>query len=356
MAAPDAPTSSDARADAARGRLRRWAGVLAANVVGVVLVLLLLEGAVRVLRPDVGPSGTDAALFLDDAFVDAEGATVGLRPGAEGTSNGAPVHVDDDGFHTYVGNATADSAEAWLWLGDSVLFGIGVAADSTVAGRIAARQDTARVLNPAVIGWGPGDYRRRLEAALADGLRPARITVLWCLNDALPPRPLVPTETPALASAWQAATAWLNVHSRLYRLTKDAALDRPARYFEHDRRLYEPLAAASASRPAAPVDRALAEVWALRDTLAARGVPLDVVVVPYEPQLRPGGSRAPQRALVPLLRTRGVPTLDLADAFAGAAGDDPGALYLWSDGIHLSVRGHAVAADAIARWRPVRSL
>ena len=81
-------------------------------------------------------------------------------------------------------------------------------------------------------------------------------------------------------------------------------------------------------------------------------LPLDVVVVPYEPQLRPGGDWGPQRALVPVLEAWGVPTLDLADAFTEAG--DPADLYLWSDGIPLSARGHAVAAAAVARWRPPR--
>jgi lysophospholipase L1-like esterase len=332
------------------GRLGRVAGVVAVNVAVAGLLLLVLEGAVRLLRPDIQPAGTEADVLLDDAFVDAEGATVGLRPGAEGVANGAAVHVDADGFHVYAGNgAVPDSAGAWLWLGDSVLFGVGVPADSTVAGRLALRQDTARVLNPAVIGWGPADYRRRLDAALAAGLRPDRVTVLWCLNDALPPRPLVAPDAPASATLWAQTRAWLNVHSRLYRWAKDAALDRPARYFAHDRVLYETLA--SADRPEAPIDQALRQLWAIRDTLSARGIPLDVVVAPYEPQLRPG-SRAPQQALVPLLESRGIPTLDLLDAFAEVAEDDPSALYLWSDGIHFSSRGHAVAARAVAGWRP----
>ncbi|PAP78085.1 hypothetical protein BSZ37_17405 [Rubrivirga marina] len=326
--------------------------MVAINAVGVASLLLILEGAVRWLRPDIQPAGTEASVLLDDAFLDAEGATVGLRPGAEGVANGAPVRVDAEGFHVYAGNrAVPDSAGTWLWLGDSVLFGVGVPADSTLAGRLALRQDTARVLNPGVIGWGPADYRRRLDAALAEGLRPARVTVLWCLNDALPPRPLVAEDAPASVAVWSRAKAWLNVHSRLYRLAKDAALDRPALYFEHDRRLYEPLADASSGRPEAPVDRALGQLWAMRDTLDAWGIPFDVVVAPYEPQLRPG-SRAPQLALVPVLDSRGVPTLDLLDAFAEAAEDDPSALYLWSDGIHFSSRGHAVAARAVAEWDP----
>ncbi len=354
-AAPGDRTDRGGATDDRRPRAARVGRVLAVNVAVALALLLALEGTVRVLRRDVGPAGTDAGLLLDRAFVDADGETAGLRPGAVGEANGVPVRVDGGGFHVYAGNATAaDSAGAWLWLGDSVLFGVGVDQDSTVAGRIAARQDTARVLNPAVLGWGTADYRRRLDAALTDGLRPDRVTLLWCLNDADPARPAGAGDVSRLEDLRRRTKTWLNVRSRLYRFAKDVALDRPARYLAHDGALYDPLAIPRSDRPEAPIDRALVPLWALVDTLDARGIPLDVVVAPYEPQLRPGGSRTPQTALVTRLRARGVPTLDLFDAFAQAAGDDPSALYLWSDGIHFSARGHAVAADAVARWRPER--
>lgn len=326
----------------------RWGRVLAANAVGVAALLIALEGGVRVVRPDIGPAGTEASLFLDSAFVDAEGRTTGLRPGADGRANGERVRVDSAGYHRLDGNAeAADSAGVWLWLGDSVLFGVGVPADSGVAARVAAMQDTARVLSPAVLGWGTQDYRRRLDAVLAAGLRPERVTVLWCLNDADPGRPSPPGTRSFVESRRRRLISWLNRHSRLYRLVKGAALDRPARYYAYDRAFYEPLADGRGAP--ARIDTALAHLGAVRDTLAARDIPLDVAVVPYEPQLRPGGDRLPQQVLVPRLRQWGVPVLDLFDAFAEADGD-PAELYLWSDGIHLSARGHAVAARAVSRW------
>ncbi|WP_412068230.1 SGNH/GDSL hydrolase family protein [Rubrivirga sp. IMCC43871] len=331
--------------------LRTAALVVLANVAGVVALLLLLEGTVRVLRPDIGPAGTDAGLFLDSAFVDARGRTTGLRPGARGIANGAPVAVDADGFHVYAGNASApDSAGTWLWLGDSVTFGVGVPADSTVAGRLAARQDTTRILNAAVLGWGTPDYRRRLNAALAAGLAPARVTLLWCLNDADTGRPSPPGSVPLWRDGLVKAKTALNARSRLYRLAKDATLDRPARYFAYDRAFYEPLAAPPPLPDSASISRALADLGAIRDALAARGIPFEIVVAPYEPQLRPDGDPTPQRVLSPRLRALGIPTLDLLPAFRAVPGD-PASLYLWSDGIHFSARGHAVAADAVARWR-----
>ena len=340
----------------------RWGRVLLANVVGVALLLALLEGGVRVVRPDIGPAGAEASLLQSRAFADRLGTSTGLRPGATGVANGERVAVDDQGFHVYAGNAarpasgpgSAGSAGVWLWLGDSVAFGIGVPADSTLAGRLALAQDTARVLNPSVIGWGTADYRRRLDAALAGGLRPDRVTLVWCLNDADPARPSQRGDVSRVESARRNGISWLNRHSRLYRLAKGVALDRPARYFAHDRRLYARLGApqrsAEAGGPGLGIDRALSDLWAIRDTLAARGVPLEVVVVPYEPQLRPGGDSAPQRLLAARLRQRGIAALDLLVAFR-AYGGDPADLYLWSDGIHLSAEGHRLAARAVAGWR-----
>ena len=339
----------DRAGDADRPRTR-WGRVLAANLVGVGILLALLEIGTRLLRPDVGPAGSDLSLLQDRAFQDADGFTTALRPGAVGQANGATVRVDAQGYHVYAGNAgLADSAAVWLWLGDSVTFGIGVPADSTLAGRLALAQDTARVLNPSLLGWGTVDYRRRLEAALADGLRPARVTLVWCLNDADPGRPSRPGEVGRLEVTRRDLVRRLNLHSRLYRLLKGVALDRPARYFAYDRQWYEPLRTPRADRAPAPIDTALDPLWTIRDTLAARGIPFEVVVVPYEPQLR-AGDAMPQRALVPRLRQRGIPTLDLLDAFRRV--DRPERLFLWSDGIHLSEAGHAVAAGAIARWRP----
>lgn len=323
--------------------VRRWAGVVAANVVGVVVLLLVLEGAVRVTRPDIGPAGSDRALFLDSAFVDAEGRTTGLRPGAVGQANGVTVRVDAGGFHEYAGNSgVADSALVWLWLGDSVTFGVGVTPDSTVAGRLAARQDTAFVRNPSVLGWGTADYRRRLEGALESGLRPARVTLVWCLNDADPSRPSAAGEVHVLESARRDVITWLNVHSRLYRWAKDVALDRPARYYEHDRQLYL----------GNGLDDALTDLEAVARVLEDAAVPLEVVVVPYEPQLRERGDRTPQAMLLLELRFLEVPVLDLLDSFLEAG--EPESLYLWSDGIHLSARGHAVAAEAISAWHASR--
>ncbi|MDX1419579.1 MAG: hypothetical protein R3181_06385 [Rubricoccaceae bacterium] len=342
---------------------RRAAAVVGINV-GVALgLLLLLEAGVRLARPDIGPAATDAALVADRRFVDATGRSTGLRPGARGTSNGALFSIDARGFLRYRGNAALpDSAGAWLLLGDSVAMGIGVPPDATFAGLLALSADSVRVLNPSLIGYSHADYLRVLRTLLADdALRIRRVTLVWCLND---PYPETGSRDPGqgLRTVAGGTVAALNRHSRLYRLLKSVALDRPLAYYEHDRQFYTPHADALASARPAPdapfytdaLPSALESLAAMRALCAARAIPFEVVIVPYEPQLRPPspgsveGERLPQRLLLGHLETLGIPALDLAPAFVAAAPDDPSTLFLWADGIHLSPRGHAVAAETLA--------
>lgn len=60
---------------------KRWSRRLRIVLVNVVVFLCrvaLIEGAVRILNPDIQPLGTDDALIDSDAF----GETAGPRPGA----------------------------------------------------------------------------------------------------------------------------------------------------------------------------------------------------------------------------------------------------------------------------------
>lgn len=98
-------------------------------------------------------------------------------------------------------------------------------------------------------------------------------------------------------------------------------------YLDHDRQYYE----GEAFGPA------LAEVAALARNA---GVPLDVVVIPYEAQLRPDAPAEalhPQERLAEAADSLGMRMLDATEALRGHASDR---WYLYGDGIHLSAEGH----------------
>lgn len=64
--------------------------LVAFNVVAVLVLLLLLEGGVRLIHPEITAVGTDQRLVADGRFGDVPGP----RPHAVGTSNGAAFRAD----------------------------------------------------------------------------------------------------------------------------------------------------------------------------------------------------------------------------------------------------------------------
>jgi lysophospholipase L1-like esterase len=303
--------------------------VVGTNVALTALLLLAVEGAVRLALPELGPAGMDAHLVAAERY----GRTPGLRPGAEGEAFGATVRVDSGGFVAY--STPPRRGATWLFLGDSVTLGIGVHPDSTFAGRVAAAVDTAAVRNPSLPGYAAQDYVAVLRAlASHSDLRLRRATVVWCLNDAYPPG-----ATDAGAPARRVAgpvLGFLQRHVRTYAWAKVAFADRPRTYLLHDLPHYDGDAFTHA-------DRQLAALRALADSA---GLQVDLVLIPYEPQLRadaPPEHLRPQRRLAEAAARHGIPLHDATDAFRleGHAV----ALYRYGDGIHLSERGHALLAD-----------
>ena len=327
--------------------------LLAANAAVLAGLLLVAEALVRLLAPGVVPAGADDALFVLRPH--AAGAAWHLRPSAAGESYGVRIAVDRNGNQVYPAETDADddtTAANWLLLGDSVTMGLGVAPDATFAGRLAALPGL-RVRNPSVLGWAAPDYRR----AVAGHRGMAAVTLVWCLNDLYPDGLPIPIATAAAtAAAAPRATlgqrtfqfaksaaagplAWLNRHSRLYRWARTVPTDAAGRTYAYDRALYTD-AARQPDR-----DRAFAEIAGLRDTLAARGVPLTVVLVPESPQVGTGDT-APQDTLRARLAVLGVRTLDLAPVLSRPEH------FLTGDATHLSPAGHAVAARALRALAP----
>ena len=334
-----------------RRLVRSGARLVVVNALVLIGLLLGAEALVRVAAPGVVPAGADEALFTYGANADGTSSYT-LTPGASGDAYGASVRVTANGAWRY---ADADTTgPATLLIGDSVTMGLGVDPEQTFAGRLARG---AHVANPSVLGWAAADYRRAVEARLsgarlgADSLR--AVVVVWCLNDLYPEGQPIPIAAAQRASAeaprasWRerayqavrlgaaAPLAWLGRHSRLYRWARTVPTDAQARTYAYDRSLYTE-AAYQADR-----DRAFGQIRAIRDTLAARQIPLTVAVVPQAPQLRSAPpDTVPQDTVRARLARLGVAMLDLTPRLAESD-------FLTGDGTHLSPPGHARVAEAL---------
>lgn len=295
----------------------------------VCLLLLLAEVGARWGVPQANQADTERALF------DVDGEFVRWRPHASGMSFGRSVHIDEFGFRD-LGAGPATATESWLLLGDSVTFGVGVAARDTFAGRLQAAHASVKIWNSAVVGYSLEDYWAVLQEFLATHPPPTRVLLFLCLNDPMDRQRLNP-ETESLQ---ERTLGFLRRSSRLYIVAKGVMTDRSQSYFRNDLAYYD-----SAN---SNFNRAVDALGHIRARLAEAGIPLLVVVLPYEYQLRDPTAlnRLPQRMLAEQFAGMHIAFFDLYDAFAAHAGPVAD-LFLYRDPMHLSAAGHALVYDAV---------
>jgi lysophospholipase L1-like esterase len=292
----------------------------------------VIELVVRVTNPDITPLGTDAALISDSVFADVHGPT----PGASGLSNGAHFEVDENGFWNY-GSPREAGAPIWLLIGDSATMGIGDQPVSTFAGVLSHYvAGDFILLNPSLIGYSSRDYLNLVEYFVTSSFREdapvARITILWCLNDVYSGRQI---ESPA-GGFRQVSGPLLSLARRhwfTYQWLKALLLDRQRRYYRHDSEFYE----------GETLARAASDLSAIADLCDRHEVDCDLVLLPYEYQLREHAFE-PQRRLTAHLRTVSL-TINDASSWLLGRSTDPAELYLYGDGIHFSKKGHRLLAD-----------
>ena len=146
--------------------------------------------------------------------------------------------------------------------------------------------------------------------------------------------------TPLLSRVGGAGLTFIRRHVRTYQWLKALFFDRPRTYFEHDVRLYD----------GPSVDAAVEDLRRLKTLAAAHSIHLEVVLLPYEYQLRAAADPEvfrPQRLLRERIAAAGLPVYDPAP-YLLAAGAEPADLYLYGDGIHFSEEGHRLIAEWFA--------
>jgi len=345
---------------AAAAAIRRWPESLSAlggrpaewllfGIVGLLPIVLLDFG----LRPFVEPM---TRIFVEDPDLGWR-----MRPGVEDEWGGVRVRVNERGLR---GVALAPDAPPGtrrvLFLGDSVTFGFGVADErdlfvSRTGLALSRALDTpVEVLNAGVGGYSPWQERIWLER---EGLAyaPDLVVVGFVLNDVTEKLSLV--RYGGTGQGWQLART---AKSALERWASGSALFTLARrggavlLFGRDVQL------GAARREAMDVSRLaldpknprMARAWELTvqnldgllDVAGQHGIRSLVVIFPYRLQLHaPQRFGEPQRYLTHHLRARGTPVLDLLPRFAA----QPHRHDLMIDPSHLSVEGHALAAEAI---------
>lgn len=304
---------------------------LLASLLGVllsILILLFLEGVVRVLRTDINHQDTEHGLFMERAF----GNSIGWRPGASGVSFGLRVYIDDEGFRKP--DRQPASGNVWLILGDSVAFGVGVENDSTFASLIQVARPEVRVINTAVVGYGIGNYRDVLQKYIPTS-HLKTVVLFYCLNDIYEDMNVLPENVGSLGKL----LGFLRRNSKLYMFLKDTFFDRSKSYFQSDFREYE------AASPR--FIRTVGLLIEMNDLLVKNNIDFQVVMLPYEYQLRERetGLLKPQELMAKALPAR-VKLIDLYQCLSGQEKDST-RLFLYADAMHLSKAGHKAVFDCL---------
>jgi lysophospholipase L1-like esterase len=322
-------------------RFFRFVVVAGVNIAVVFGMLLLLEVCVRVFCPDIKPLGTSRDLALDGRF----GNSPGLRPLTTGTCDGTQVAVDALGFWKY-STETRGDVDSWLFLGDSVTMGIGIEPDSTFSGRIAAVLRQSRILNPSWIGYSSADYVAVVSALLLRNAIPElksgihHVTIFWTLNDVYSNYDIGLLPGAQVREFGAGFYTFIKKHYRTYEWLKNMFFDRPKEYFEFDRKFYH--------QGDPHFTAAVADLDSIRKICAATGTRLEVVLMPYEYQLRSKNMSLlePQKVLSHALDSLDIRHYDATPTLA-APGQDIRLLFRYGDGIHFSSRGHEVMSKYI---------
>lgn len=322
-------------------------------VVSISLCLLVTPFAVGEvacrLFVDINFRGNSKNLFVANAF----GISRGNAKQITGVSFGAEVVTDELGFRISKGSIRKISAEAVLFLGDSVAFGTGVSEEETFVGRFSKAVPNIEVYNSSVIGYALPDYKHVVEGFVPQHNEIKHVYLMFCLNDLSDESGEIINrfvsgsskgfiETAKKVRPVSMANEFLRDRSKLYLFLTEKLTDPSRRYFEADFAPYASLGDEAFGQVMQPV-------LSIVGMLKRRQIRLTVVVLPYEMQLRGNDQRhaLPQNRLKLFFEKHGVRSIDLIDAFHRLSSTKDG--FLFGDPMHLSRIGHSAVFDAL--WR-----
>jgi len=282
------------------------------------------------------------------------------QPFFEGPFKGAHIRINSHGHRGPEVAVEKSPGERRIFLlGDSIVFGWGVAAEECLVSLLpllAARGSDApplSVINSGVVGYSPWQEYDVLRSE-ARKWNPDVVIQVFCLNDVVEKFDLARFGglSRGYASNLPSRLGW----SGLYRMARaNLATLSPADVAARKRREKTYAVRRMLNEPEAPE---IQEAWRITlenmakiQTLARReGLPLAIVCFPYAEQLTPNGiyPTGPQERLAEFAAHHNTPFLDLSPVFQryyDENGQDRAVLFI--DGLHLSPEGHRLAAEAI---------
>ena len=295
-------------------------------ILSTLLLLVVVELSIRVIFPQITYQGNQASLFVENRF----NQTMGLVPNSSGEVFGKEIRIDEHGFRKM--NAPTNYDKSWLFLGDSVTFGVGIEADQIFPQLVQNEFQSIKIWNTAVMGYSTLNYLDVVEAFLRDRSDIEKVVLFFCLNDVYGNFSLKPTED----SAKDKVLSFLRSNSKLFLFIKMIFFDRSKAYALYDTGLYKD--------DNLGIDKHLNAIVKIKAALDKSNIDFLVVILPYEYQLRIEGLKAPQALLNSFLEKHNITSLDAYENFTSLNSED---YYLYGDPMHLSYLGHETVAKSL---------
>ena len=314
---------------------------LYAVLFGLVVIVLLVgffELFIRLVYPEIKPLFTNRELIQINAYYDSHG----LKPSYHGASHGEAIETDKMGFRlTFAEDDT--SLNNWLYLGDSVTMGIGVSTDNTFAYLTDKRIRNIKIRNAGMIGHSTYDYLNATRY-FSKKMNISRITIFYCLNDVYSKFKEQAIPGNQIREYGGDILDFIKLNFRLYDVFKANIFDRSFAYFNFVSQYYHPNNPVFLS--------AVNDIIAIKEHCDANNIDFDVIILPYEYQLRSSDKNdifLPQYLLKSSLRANDISVYDCANYFL-KLGHESDYFYLYGDGIHFSEYGHQILSEYILKY------
>lgn len=306
--------------------VKRIAWYVFYTILTSLLLLIALEFAVRVLYPQINYQGNQRSMFVENDLHQ----TIRLKPNSSGEFFGKEIHTDEHGFRQI--NAPTNYDKSWLFLGDSVTFGVAIKKDQIFPQLIQNEFKNTKIWNTAIIGYSTLDYLNVVKDFIRDHGDLEKIVLFFCLNDIYGNLSLNPS-----VSAKETVLSFLRSNSKLYLFLKKIFFDRSKAYALHDIGLYKE------RNP--ETDKYLNAIVSIKSISDKLNIKFLVAILPYEYQLRVEGLKAPQALLKKFFARNNIESLDLYEDFTLLDSED---YFLYGDAMHFSYLGHKTVANKMA--------
>src|ERR1043166_4057859 len=312
-------------------KLKDIAGGLCVTLVTVVVLLGISEIALRAYLQWSLIYDVEMSRYATEIKEEAANPRIGHvhKPNAAATLMGVPVKINSDGLRDSEYSPERNGNYRIVFLGDSLTFGWGVAKSQTFEEILEA--ELSRTRPTEILNFGTGNYNTSQEVGLFidKGLksRPDHVVVFYFINDAEP--------TPR-KSNWE-FLGRLRIVTFFWSRLKSAvaSFEHERSYLDYYKGLY------GDGQPGwAAVKKSFQE---LRDICAARGITLQVVLLPELHVLDNYPFADQHRKLVAFLKENDIEALDLAPLFARER--NPARLWVAPDDAHPNAIAHAMIAQ-----------